>query len=761
MLATLALSFAAAVFGAVLLPGGIWSFWAALTLLCLAVVVLIFRKRLQRRIANLPRRLLLILCAAAVGLLYVRGYQQVICQPVTQQCGDAHSFSATVCEQAIPTDSGGKVTVHLSGYFGAKAVYYGDESVLTLQPGQEISGTAYWQDASVIHGRKVNTFTARGVYVLLYGHDAPTVVADHSRKISYWPQRASAAVQKKVTQIWSDSQTCGFTMAELTGDKSQMDSADIEVMEDVGLAHLFAVSGLHCAFLVTLLGLLIPPRRRWLYALSAAVVLLFYMMMVGCSPSVVRACIMQLFLLAAPICRRDSDGLTSLSAALFILLLCNPFAAASVSLQLSFAATFGLITVSGRLYRPMTAWYQGKNKVFRISLAFVAANISASLGALVFTIPLTAYYFDVFTLISPLSNLLAVPVAGWNFIVGFVTVLLSFLSLPAAKILGWLCYGCVHDILWVCGLLTRLPWHALYTNNVMLKYWLLYCYTMFIGCAGTPDRRRKYAVAAALACVMLICVVRLDTRQYRYGEMCAVAVDVGQGESILLHSGEQTALIDCGSSNRYVDAAKQVEMQLSTMNVSSLSALVVTHYHADHTNGLSRLLRHIPVETMYLPDIEDEYGVKEELLTIAEKYGIIVVFVRELTEVPLGNAALTVYPPVGKGDLNEQGLSAMCKAGDFELLTTGDMAGSTEKALMEQYDLPRVEVLMVSHHGSRYSSDRDFLKAIRPQTAVISVGDNSYGHPSDTAMARLLAAGADIYRTDLGGNILITVSDMD
>ena len=79
-------------------------------------------------------------------------------------------------------------------------------------------------------------------------------------------------------------------------------------------------------------------------------------------------------------------------------------------------------------------------------------------------------------------------------------------------------------------------------------------------------------------------------------------------------------------------------------------------------------------------------------------------------------------------NLNEQGLTFLCSAGDFDALITGDMAGNTEKKLVERFDLPDIEVLVVGHHGSRYSSTDAFLQQVRPETAIISVGDNSYGH---------------------------------
>ena len=127
-------------------------------------------------------------------------------------------------------------------------------------------------------------------------------------------------------------------------------------------------------------------------------VLLFYMLMVGMTPSVVRACIMQIFLQLAPLFRRDGDSLTSLSAALLAILLCSPMAAQSISLQLSFAATLGILLLSGRMYRRAADAIHRKfekNSGLCGALCFVAANVTVSLGALVFTIPLSAAYFGV------------------------------------------------------------------------------------------------------------------------------------------------------------------------------------------------------------------------------------------------------------------------------------------------------------------------------------------------------------------------------
>ena len=752
VLATVGFSFAAGLF-LTLLPWDGWQLYAAGAL---ALASLLWAL-LGRGTPHL-RRVLLVLLPLTFSLLYFSAYRALVRQPVQALCGGEHDFSAAVCDWPEATEHGAKVTIRLHGLLGAKAVYYGDDDLLSLRPGDALSGTAWWNDVAAIGDGDLRQFSSRGVYALLYDRDTLTVQPAPDMPLGYAPQYAAKALRDKLAQLWDDPSVLGFLTAELTGDKSLLPESDYVAMQETGLAHIFAVSGLHCAFLVTLLSLLIPPTRRRTLCAVASAVLVFYMLLTGLSPSVARACVMQLFLLSAPLFRRGSDPLTSLAAALTAILLVNPYAVGSVSLQLSFAATLGMVLLSGRLYKSFTGWYRGRNRAVRVALFFPAANLAATLGALVFTAPLTAYYFNILSLVAPLAGLLAVPAAGYAFMSSFVSALLGLVWTPLGHLAGYVPLLLVKYILWVAHLLLAVPYHAVYFTNVYLRVWLLYVYAAFLGCAVTPDGKRKYALASALTVLTLAACLWLNSRWQQYGAFRAAVLDVGQGESVALCSGSEAALVDCGSSNSYVDAGSVAADALQSAGIRRLSAVIVTHYHADHTNGLTEVLTRLPVDTLYLPDIEDEYGVRDRLVSLAAHQGADVVFVTEPTRIALGEAVLTVYPPLlTTGDLNEQGLAALATAGDFDLLITGDMAGQTEQLLAQTYPLPDVEVLVVSHHGSRYSSDESFLRAITPDNAVISVGDNRYGHPAEETLRRLQAVGATVWRTDQQGSIRIII----
>ena len=720
-------------------------------------LALILRKRGGSKIRWLP----LAAAGLLLGLGWFTGYEAIFTAPAKALAGTEDTVTVELLDYAQETDYGAKVTVRvLDRGIPGKAVYFSGRDLLDLEPGNRLTVLAEFDEAATMGEEESTYYTAQGVFLRLYGDgDTETVEKGRAGSLRYLPQRLARGLREAVSERFSPK-AGGLITALLTGEREDMDEQSRTDLEETGLLHITAVSGLHCGFLIGMMGLFLGRRRR-LTALIGYPVLLFYVLMVGGTPSVVRACVMTGLFLLAPLLGREGDGPTSLAAAALVILLGNPFAVASVSFQLSFASVAGLLLASPRIYRALSELWPAERKWARALRSFVVGTVAASLGTLLFTAPLSALYFRYLSLVSPLSNLLVLWAAPFLF--GFALVLTPLTAvLPWAAPLLALPEALARYVLAVSQALARIPGHAVYFTGVPMTAWLVFCYLLLAVCLLSRERRRKYAFAVVLAAVGLLAARSLPGLALGESRLTVVAVDVGQGAATLLHSGEETVLVDCGSLYTPLGPGTLVADTMATYGWDKLDKMVLTHYHEDHAGGLGELLARVSIEELLLPqlsDSDDQGGLQAEVLSLAEAYGVPVTYVEEPYCEAMGEAELTIYPPLTQGDVNEEGLTILCTAGDFDVLITGDMGSSTERLLVETYDLPDIEVLMVGHHGSKYATTEELLEAVTPEVGVISVGENNFGHPTAEAMDRMAWQGMTLYRTDLQGNILIQVEE--
>lgn len=787
------------------------------------------------------RRVLLIGAGLSLSFGWNWLYAQRTAIPAAALSGIQRETVMTLCGYAVPSPYGARVTVRIPGVPG-KAVYYGNADLLRLRPGEIVRDIVRFQDASRIREDEITAFTSKGIFLLAYSRGKPAIeagnpvteagglVAETGTAVTeagkldlyagnaapfggihsprWYPIRLGRAFREKIQTLLSGDPAAVLS-AMLTGDRSGISVQAGADLSETGVTHILAVSGMHCGFLLALITLLSGRQRRRLIAAITIPVLIFYAVLTGGSPPVVRAGIMLSLLVLAPLFRRKADAPTSLFAALFLILLHNPYAAASAGLQLSFASVAGLLRVSPALYTRMTANLERngdqreekgdpagqngtrtgaggdqtgksadraaavwKNRMIR----FGAASLSASVGALIFTLPLTGLYFGLCPLIAPLSNLLCLWAAGGIFCFGLAAVLCGFLCPPLAALIAVVPDLLIRYLLAAVHTLAKLPLHAVYFANPYLSLWLAYAYLLFAAAYGasrlnfanslkrTQGKRetsqksgRPYALASLLALAALALTVLLGQSRYQ-NAADAVILDVGQGESIVLASGGHFALVDCGSANSWIDAGTRAAQRLGSMGCRRLDALILTHYDSDHVNGAGALLARIGADALYVPEAEEEAGMRPIVLESAQAAGVPVRFLRERTVIPFGNGDLTLFPPLGTAGDNEIGLSVLASAGETDFLITGDMGSKTEQRLIRLYDLPDLEILMAGHHGSRYSTSDELLSALTPEIACISVGSNSYGHPTADTLQRLENHGCAVYRTDLDGDIHLAIN---
>lgn len=745
-------SFSLAVFFALyLLPEESW-LWVGLGVAAVAVVALWRRWSVMALAA----------VGVSVALLWTAAYRLAVVKPWEELALRRTEVTFTLAETPQAVESyAARAEVYLTakGKLPCKALVYGEPDLLSYRLGDTLSAVCDVSMADTLYGEETAVYTSKGIFLRLTARGSLTCPDPAAKAPLYllpaaWGERLSGSIQSAFP-----ADVAPFLAALTAGDRDLLPDSLSTDLSRAGVSHLVALSGMHICFLVGALSLFLgyDPKRR---AVVCIPVILLFSLAVGASASVLRAAVLYVILLLAPLLGRSVDRWTSLSFALALLLFLAPYSARNMGLQLSFAAAAGLSLVAEPLKAKLSALVPKDDKLPRFlrRLCFLAINtFSATLGALSLTLPLSALYFGSVSLIQPLTNLLILPVASLLFALTLFTALMGlFLPAPAAllgKILAW---GARY-VLVVVELSARLPLSAVTTEEIYYPIFLLGVYALFLIALFGHDRRRP-AIFFLCGGVLLCGAWAFTAASFHGGDLTLAVLDVGQGQSVLLLSAGESCLVDCGGNN-LASAGDTAADYLQDRGRSTLDHLILTHYHSDHVNGLEELFRRVTVKELILPHMEHDEDTQIWLLEQAAAQGSTVTWIEENTDLTFGDATLRIYAPLGDGGANEEGLSLLAQAGDFEALITGDMNSVVEEMLVKYCALPsHVEVLVAGHHGSRYAGGDLLLDAVSPETAIISVGRNSYGHPSEETLARFASRGMTVYRTDTQGTITVTAS---
>ncbi|MBQ4321218.1 MAG: ComEC/Rec2 family competence protein [Oscillospiraceae bacterium] len=752
ILMTAAFSFAAGCVLYVLGIGGIWcAVIGAFLLLCAAGFRFLLKKNLLRK------RLLLILICWAAGLFWCGGYDLLFLKPAER----LHETADTILIYAADYPQAGTYgwTLDARTAEGNRriAVYDYEPEIPEVSPGDllEVTGTYYRADR--YRDERTLTDYADGCF-LRFRLNGELAFAGEAAPGRFWTVYLADWI-KTMLQKTLPERAQPLLIAMLTGDRTLLwqDEALTGAFAEIGISHMLAVSGMHVSILAGFI-LLLFGKRRWSAVLAAALSLGFAAM-TGFSPSVTRAFVMQVFVLMAPILNRESDAPTSLAFALGILLFPNPYALASIGLQLSFLATAGLIWLAPQLREALIHPLEKKRirrempRFARVLLHFVLTSLAATVSALVMTAPLAAWYFGSASVIAPLANLLIVPAGEAAFCLGGGAAVLGGIWLPAGKFLGSIAGFCTEYILRMTMWFASAPITAVYAENLLTWVWIIFSSAVFVFVRIARGDLRSYGRAAAAVTVTMCAVLMFSALESR-GEKLSVAVlDVGQGQCVAAVSDSAAVICDCGG-NGFENPGDTAADYLHSRGITRVSLLVLTHFHDDHANGVSQLFARVPVEAVALPMPAAEDAERAgEILQLANDHGCGVLWITERTRITFGEARAEILPPIGEEDENERCLTVVLSAGEYDAVITGDLPGSLEMQLTAAYDLPDAELLVAGHHGSVSSTTQELLETITPEAAAISVGANGYGQPAEVILRRLQSAGIAVYRTDEDGTV--------
>ena len=750
-LATAALAFSAAVFLAnFILPMSWLAASAAVCALISAALALTRRKWLRPAV--------IVLLFFALGLLEYSVYTRLTLERAQDYSGQTRDVRGTVLDYPDVYDSYARLRIRITsdGLPHFKAIVYDNQKqLLDAKPGDTVSFSAKINTADTLYGAPYANYNISGFYLRLSIKGDETLEGGRF-SLRTLPVMLHHFLCERVDRIFLDD--CrAFIKALMLGDREDFyaDDALYVTMSRSGLMHVVAVSGLHISFLVGLLTFLLGNGRS--SALASIALIWCFVLVTGSSSSAVRAAFMQTLLLLAPILRRENDPITSLSTVLALLLAACPFAAKSVSLQMSFAAMAGIICFGQRLY---SRFLRSIPERLNCRPVRYAAGVTAStLSVMAFTVPLTALHFSYVPILSLLSNIACLWAVSLCFCFAWAACILSVIpALGTAA--GLLCALLVRYILFVAEAVAHIPYAVLYLKNNGTLLWMFFSYGMLLlGFLLHRHRVLRVLLPAALSLSLLAGVIVYTEHYYRSHDFITV-LNVGQGQCITAFAGDTTAVIDCGNINTLDNAGAVAGEYLLSCGRRNIDLLILTHLHADHADGVVRLMEMLPVDTLILPaDADDDGNLRDVILACAGKHGTRTELIGGSAQAGCGRLTARIYKLADDGDLNERCLMLDLGVGERHLLVTADAPKKMERALVEQADLEGTDVLIVGHHGSKYASAEELLQEAGAKMAIISVGYNNFGHPAPETLEALESHGCQIKRTDKDGTVEILLEN--
>ena len=547
--------------------------------------------------------------------------------------------------------------------------------------------------------------------------------------------------------------------ALLLGVKTNLSDDTKTDFRRAGISHVLAISGLHLNILLLYASAfiaLIPRKSRRIAAPVLNILLALFMLFVtGGSASVSRAAIMLIFANLANLLFRERDSLHALLLSALLLLVINPANAYSISFQLSFLATLGIVLFAGRLSQYLRRF---------IRIRYLSDSVAITLCAQLFTLPVIVYVFNEFSVLTLFSNLLILPFLPVLIISAILFLAAAFLLPFAAKWFAGLAFIVTRAVLFLVHMLAKIPFSLITVSGRHFVLWLAagaiaaFCVYRII---KTRQKSERAAAGCAIA-VTLCCALFFQNIGATYLEV--TFLNVGQGDAALIRTPKgQTILIDGGgSSSPTSDTGKYIiQPYLLRRGITHLDYAVVSHFHDDHTEGVISMLKTFDIGTLIVPDCSmPDSGVKDETLVTAVTRHVPVCYFSAGSRIQLDNGIVleTYSPQRGQFyDMNNSSLVLRLTYGEADVLFTGDIEAETESAIANS--LPQTDVLKTPHHGSNTSSTAPLLDAVHPQLAVISVGkDNKYGHPSPETIDAFQRRGIRYYRTDQSGTITLKLN---
>ena len=653
----------------------------------------------------------------------------------------------------------GRLQVRLNS--GIEAGRYGDRVLMTgrlrsPQPARNPGGF----DARTY-------YTSRGVYALMSVRDAASYRVTLRNRSFSWQTGVIDPLRNSIDQSIDRTMrgdSAALLKGILLGERRQLPEELLDTFRTIGLAHILAVSGLHVGLITlvifTLLFVLRLPRN--LVVAGTLCILVLYAFITNLTPSVIRATIMAALFLAGRQLDRQTDTVNILAVAAIVILLIWPSALFDLSFQLSFLATYAIITGYPRMKELLP---EGLSRSEKWWARWLRDGLLVSVAAQIGALPVVAGTFHQVSWMSPVANLFIGPLVFLNTTFGVLTALTGPLFIEIARLFSavntLVLYGMIHLSKAFSSVPTALVEVPAPSSLFFLSFYA--AGLLLLWNPKDPGRQRARQGLAALS-FLLVCYSLLPDRALEI-----TVLDVGQGDAIFIACPNgRTLLVDGGPGPPAYDAGARVIVPfLRAKGHRRVDTMIVTHPHLDHYGGLSAVVESVDVGEVISSGVTSEAGAYRAWRETVERHGIPYRTVaRGDTLAALGGVRGVFLHPdplflsgASRANPNEVSVVLRLSYGAFSMLLTGDIEEKAEYAVTRRDRAPAVlrsTVLKSPHHGSGSSSGTAFLDAVDPEAVVVSAGMyNSFGHPSIIILEEYRRRGATVYRTDRGGAVIV------